>query len=95
MDQRALLAAKHLADMKAPQTGEWGPLLWKILHWMSLKVGVQKSKILQDDETNSWSQLFKGLGNKVIGTALKGRDFFIVAVARGQHDERGLEVRRV
>jgi hypothetical protein len=63
MDQRALLAAKHLADMKAPQTGEWGPLLWKILHWMSLKVGVQKSKILQDDETNSWSQLFKGLGN--------------------------------
>jgi len=63
MSQRDILAAQQLANMKAPQTTEWGPLLWKMLHWMSLKVGMQKAKILQDDETQSWTQLLKGLGN--------------------------------
>jgi len=63
MSQRDILAAQQLANMKAPQTSEWGPLVWKMLHWMSLKVGVQKAKILQDDETQGWIALLKGLGN--------------------------------
>ena len=51
--RRALL----MADMIAPSPSEWGPHLWKMLHWLAQHTGKQRSKILQADELAAWTKI--------------------------------------
>lgn len=51
--RRALL----MADMIAPSPSEWGPHLWKMLHWLAQHSGKQRSKILQADELAAWTKI--------------------------------------
>lgn len=44
--------------MEATSQAEWGPPLWKMLHWMAECSGRQRSKLLQDQELDSWKRLF-------------------------------------
>jgi len=37
-----------------PETAEWGPLFWKLLHGLSIHAGIQKNINLQDDERRTW-----------------------------------------
>jgi len=41
---------------------EWGPVLWKIIHVLSTKLGNQTNKILQNDELNYYNNFTKNLG---------------------------------
>lgn len=41
---------------------EWGPLLWKIIHTLSTKLGNQTNKILQNDELNYYNNFTKNVG---------------------------------
>jgi hypothetical protein len=41
---------------------EWGPLLWKIIHTLSTKLGNQTNKILQTDELNYYNNFTKNVG---------------------------------
>ena len=41
---------------------EWGPVLWKIIHIVSTKLGNQTNKILQSDELNYYNNFTKNLG---------------------------------
>ena len=61
-----------LADLHAVNPSEWGPHLWRILHWLAEQVGNQKSKILQGDEINAWKKLFRIVANIVPCAMCKG-----------------------
>ena len=41
---------------------EWGPVLWKIIHIVTTKLGEQTNKILQNDELNYYSNFTKSIG---------------------------------
>ena len=41
---------------------EWGPLLWKIIHTISTKLGNQTNKLLQSDEINYYNNFTKNIG---------------------------------
>lgn len=56
MDHRK---AALLASITAPSPSEWGPHLWRMLHWLAEHVGTQKSPILINDEATSWKKLLK------------------------------------
>jgi hypothetical protein len=42
---------------KYPETADWGPLFWNLLHSLAELTGKQKDNLLQDDETRIWVQL--------------------------------------
>ena len=56
MDHRK---AALMASITPPSPSEWGPHLWRMLHWLAEHVGTQKSPILINDETTSWKRLLK------------------------------------
>jgi len=41
---------------------EWGPVLWKIIHTVSTKLGNQTNKILQNDELNYYNNFTRNIG---------------------------------
>jgi hypothetical protein len=41
---------------------EWGPILWKIIHTITSKLGDQTNKILQNDEMNYYNNFTKSVG---------------------------------
>lgn len=41
---------------------EWGPLLWKIIHVVSTKLGTQTYKLLQIDELNYYNNFTRQIG---------------------------------
>jgi hypothetical protein len=45
-----------------PQTEEWGPLLWLILHSYAEKAGKQENLITKTDEQRAWPLVLKDLG---------------------------------
>lgn len=47
---------------KYPQNEEWGPILWRILHTLAEKGGLQTDKLFQADEERTWPLLVKTLG---------------------------------
>lgn len=47
---------------KYPQNEEWGPTVWRILHTLAERGGLQKDKLLQADEGRSWPLFVKTLG---------------------------------
>jgi hypothetical protein len=47
---------------KYPQNEEWGPLLWRILHTLAEKAGLQRDPLLQADEIRIWPLFVKTLG---------------------------------
>lgn len=46
---------------KYPETADWGPLMWKVLHGLAEKAGRQPTTILQQDELRLWIQLIPSL----------------------------------
>lgn len=59
LSQRELLKEKLEAEAHPVNPSEWGPPLWRILHWLAEQVGQQNSKILQADENEAWKRLFR------------------------------------
>ena len=46
-----------------PESADWGPLFWKILHGLAEYSGKQTDLNLQKDELNKWKHLFTKLQN--------------------------------
>lgn len=46
---------------KYPETADWGPLFWKLLHGLAEYTGKQTSQILQDDEVRTWIRILNEL----------------------------------
>jgi hypothetical protein len=42
---------------KYPETADWGPLFWKLLHGLAELAGTHKDSILQGDEIRTWIQI--------------------------------------
>lgn len=42
---------------KYPETADWGPLFWKLLHSLAELSGSQKDAVLRGDETRNWIQV--------------------------------------
>jgi len=42
---------------KYPETADWGPLFWTLLHGLAELSGKQSSPILQSDEIRTWTKL--------------------------------------
>ena len=61
-----------LAELQPINPSEWGPHLWRILHWLAEQLGNQKSKLLQGDEINSWKKLLRIVANIVPCAMCKG-----------------------
>jgi hypothetical protein len=53
--------ACKLPAEKYPETADWGPLFWKILHALAELAGKQSSTILQGDEVRIWIQVLTTL----------------------------------
>jgi len=63
---------KMMLDITAPSPSEWGPHLWKMLHWLAERSGKQKVRLLQDDELFAWTQLLKLLTKTLPCALCKG-----------------------
>jgi len=50
---------------KYPETADWGPLVWTLLHGLAEKVGRQTTKLIQEDEIRLWIQLITSLKNTI------------------------------
>lgn len=57
--------ACKLPAEKYPETAEWGPLFWNLLHSLAKLAGNQRDAILQDDETRIWIQVITSLKNTI------------------------------
>lgn len=42
---------------KYPETADWGPLFWKLLHSLAERSGAQKDAVLRGDEVRCWIQI--------------------------------------
>jgi len=47
---------------KYPQNEEWGPLVWRILHTLAERGGLQTDKLFQIDEGRAWPLFVKSIG---------------------------------
>jgi hypothetical protein len=47
--------------MESPQTHQWGPALWMILHSSAERIGQGPTRLLQHEETRLWSGLLSSL----------------------------------
>lgn len=45
-----------------PQNEEWGPIVWRILHTLAEKGGLQTDKLFQADEGRIWPLFVKSIG---------------------------------
>jgi hypothetical protein len=45
-----------------PETAEWGPLMWDILHGLAEKSGNNTNLLLQADEIRCWTTLLNSVG---------------------------------
>lgn len=59
--QRDKLILQHSFDFNIPQIGEWGPILWKILHILAERFGNQTHKFIQEEETTIWKKLLRDI----------------------------------
>ncbi len=50
---------------KYPQNEEWGPIVWRILHTMAEKGGLQTDKLFQADEGRTWPLFVKSIGQMI------------------------------
>jgi hypothetical protein len=46
---------------KYPETADWGPLFWKLLHGLAEYTGKQKGEVLQGDEVRTWIRILNEL----------------------------------
>jgi Erv1 / Alr family len=46
---------------KYPETADWGPIMWRVLHGLAERAGRQPTAILQQDEIRLWIQLISSL----------------------------------
>ena len=44
-----------------PESADWGPLFWKIIHTLSLHSGTMTNKIAQEDEVREWTRFTTAL----------------------------------
>lgn len=44
-----------------PETAEWGPLFWQLLHGLSLRAGTITDPLFQIDERRTWARLLDSL----------------------------------
>ncbi len=42
---------------KYPENAEWGPIMWRVLHSLAERAGVQANVLLRDDERRVWENL--------------------------------------
>jgi hypothetical protein len=47
--------------MESPQTHQWGPALWMILHSSAERIGLGPTRLLQHEESRLWSGLLSSL----------------------------------
>ncbi len=47
---------------KYPETSEWGPLFWKLLHALAEHAGTLYDTLFQEDERRAWIRCIKELG---------------------------------
>jgi hypothetical protein len=47
--------------MESPQTHQWGPALWMILHSSVERIGSKSTKLLEHEETRLWTGLLSSL----------------------------------
>ncbi len=47
---------------KFPETAEWGPLFWKLLHALAERAGSKTDPLVQGDERRTWIRCIKELG---------------------------------
>ncbi len=47
---------------KYPETAEWAPLFWNLLHGLAEHAGTIKDTLLQQDERRTWIRCMKELG---------------------------------
>lgn len=45
-----------------PETAEWGPLFWQLLHGLSLRAGTITDPLFQMDERRTWVRLLDSVG---------------------------------
>jgi hypothetical protein len=45
-----------------PETAEWGPLFWQLLHGLSLQAGTVSDPLIQMDERRTWGRLLDAVG---------------------------------
>ena len=57
----AHLMAQQQALLQSPQTAEWGPCLWRILHALAEKTGVKDVRMHSEEEKRCWLNLFNSL----------------------------------
>lgn len=48
-----------------PDAGEWGPILWSIVHGLAERAGSVTFALYRDDERRQWMGLFKALGKTI------------------------------
>ena len=72
MLSRAEHKAAHMASITAPSPSEWGPHLWKMLHWLAEHIGTQKAPVLIHDEITGWKKLLLLLKTILPCTTCKG-----------------------
>ncbi len=44
-----------------PESADWGPLFWRVIHTLSFHSGAMTNKIAQDDEIREWTRFTKSL----------------------------------
>jgi len=52
----------NIEKINVPQTYEWGPPIWKVMHSMSLKAGTCSVDSMRADEIRAWTALIPALG---------------------------------
>lgn len=52
----------NIEKVNYPQTYEWGPHIWRVMHSMSLKAGSVSLPLMREDETRAWAALIPALG---------------------------------
>jgi hypothetical protein len=57
--------ACKLPAEKYPETAEWGPLFWNLLHGLAELAGNQKDLNLQSDETRLWISIITSIKNTI------------------------------
>lgn len=48
-----------------PETVEWGPLFWQLLHALAERAGLQRDAFVQEDELRDWLRFLTAVGDVI------------------------------
>ena len=61
ISQNQMPCACKVPAEEYPESADWGPLFWNIIHTLALHSGTMTNKISQEDEVREWTRFSKGL----------------------------------